>query len=116
MRVMEAGLRGLALELGVQYAPSWESYIRKLNTILASENYAILTEAQRAKRPFYADVLGDLAAIKLVWRNPTMHIVKSYDVGQAKMIFGAVESFMRHLADELDHPVTQAVISTGSTP
>jgi hypothetical protein len=115
MRVMEAGLRALAAELGVPYAPSWESYITQLEKILNSKNYTNLTDQQKAKRPFYQDVLGDLSAIKLVWRNPTMHIVKSYDIDRAKMIFGAVESFMKHLAERLD-PIPPVVISTGPTP
>jgi len=115
MRVMEAGLKGLANELGVPYAPSWESYISQLEKILNSKNYSNLTDLQKAKRPFYHDALGDLSAIKLVWRNPTMHIVKSYDVNQAKMIFGAVGSFMKHLADKLE-PIPSMVISTGPTP
>lgn len=115
MRVMEAGLRGLATELGIPYAPSWESYIKQLGDVLDSKNYAKLSAHQKTKRPFYQDVLGDLSAIKLVWRNPTMHIVKSYDIDRAKMIFGAVESFMRDLAANLGGPIPPVVISTGST-
>ena len=112
MRVMEAGLKGIAAELGVSYAPSWESYISQLSNILDGKAYKKLTEDQRAKRPFYNDVLRDLSAVKMAWRNPTMHIVKSYETAQAKSVYGAVESFMRHLADELE-PVEMFPISTG---
>jgi hypothetical protein len=114
MRVMEAGFRAIAKELGVDYKPSWESYIRALNTLLDSANYPNLTADQKAKRPWYQDVLGDLVAIKQVWRNPTMHIVKSYDAESAKKIYVFVESFMKHLAEKLD-PIPPLAISTGPT-
>ncbi|MEZ5880772.1 MAG: hypothetical protein R3D35_08940 [Nitratireductor sp.] len=112
MRVTEVGLKALAAELGIPYAPSWESYKRQLEKILDSGNYASLTPDQKAKRPFYLDVLGDVSAIKTAWRNPTMHIVKSYDVAQAAVIFSATNMFMRHLADNLN-PQQVTTISTG---
>ncbi|MES0003714.1 hypothetical protein NKJ64_00960 [Mesorhizobium sp. M0062] len=112
MRVVEAGLRALAADLSIDYAPSWESYKKKLEKLLDSANHANLTHGQKAKRPFYQDALGDVVAIKTAWRNPTMHIVKSYDVGQAAVIWAATESFMRHIAANLDAPEI-AVISTG---
>jgi hypothetical protein len=31
MRVMESGLRSLAMRLGIPYAPSWESYLTQIN-------------------------------------------------------------------------------------
>ena len=98
MRVMEAGLRALAAELGIPYAPSWESYRKQLNKILNTNTYNNLTSDQKAKRPFYQDVLGDVIAIKTAWRNPTMHIVKSYDSTQAAVIYDVTKAFMQHLA------------------
>jgi hypothetical protein len=114
MRVMEAGFRGVAAELGVSYAPSWESYERKLKNILDPANYKSLSADQNAKRSFYDAVLSDLNTVKMVWRNPTMHIVKTYDAEQAKLIYAAVENFMRRIAEKLN-PIAAAVISTGPT-
>jgi hypothetical protein len=114
MRVMEAGLKALGAELGIPYAPSWESYIRQLDTLLDGKNYANLTPEQKQKRPFYTEALGDLMAIKSVWRNTTMHIVRSYDTGQAARVYEAVMAFMENLAKELSaDPST--VISTGQS-
>lgn len=112
MRTMEAALKGLASELGIPYAPSWESYMRQLGTLMEGANYDKLTADQKIKRPFYLDVLGDLTAIKSAWRNPTMHIVRSYDVKQAKRIYQAVEALMQHLAEKLE-PVVLPPLSTG---
>jgi hypothetical protein len=116
MRVMEAGLKALGAELGIPYAPSWEAYARQLDTLLDSKNHGSLTPEQRGKRPFYQDVLGDLISVKSAWRNPTMHIVKHYDVQQARRVLQAVEGFMQHLADNLDPLPLQAPILTGQYP
>jgi len=114
MRVLEAGLRALGKELDIPYAPSWESYTSQLEKLLKGSNYDTLTPAQKAKRPFYQDVLGDLVAIKSAWRNPTMHIVRSYDPAQAKVIFETTKGLMQHLAKELSaDPSTP--ISTGQS-
>jgi hypothetical protein len=102
MRVMESGLRALGRELGIPYAPSWDSYITQLDNLLSGKKYDTLTSDQKAKRPFYQAVLGDLISIKSAWRNPTMHIVSSYDVPQATRIFEAVKGLMQHLARELN--------------
>ncbi|MFF0949085.1 hypothetical protein ACFYE9_15795 [Rhizobium leguminosarum] len=115
MRVVEAGLRALAADLGIPYAPSWEAYKKQLDKILDTNNYANLSADQKAKRPFYQDALGDVVAIKIAWRNPTMHIVKSYDTKQAAVVWSATESFMRHVAANLS-PAPLAQISTGQVP
>ena len=114
MRVMEAGLRALGKELGIPYAPSWEAYIGQLEQLLKGAKYDDLTPAQKAKRPFYQDVLGDLVSIKSAWRNPTMHIVRSYDPAQARVIFEAVKFLMQHLAKELSADPS-VVVSTGQS-
>lgn len=114
MRVLEVGLKALGRELDINYAPSWEAYIRQLNDLLDGSRYGKLTPEQKAKRPFYQQVLGDLVSVKSAWRNPTMHIVRSYDVAEASAICEAVRVLMTHLATELTaDPST--VISTGQT-
>jgi hypothetical protein len=51
------------------------------------------------KQPFYKDITGDLQAIKIAWRNPTMHIVKTYDRDAARQIFACVKQLMARLCD-----------------
>jgi hypothetical protein len=114
MRVTEAGLRALGAELGVPYAPSWESYSKQLDTLLDPKNYNKLSDAQKAKRDFYRGVLGDIVAVKQAWRNPTMHIVSAFDVPQARLVFDATKSLMQHLAKELSADPS-VVISTGQS-
>ena len=91
MRVMECGLKALGKELGIPYAPSWESYIN---------------QTPHPKRPrkvkknlkFYKEILGDLQSVKFVWRNPTMHIDRKYSPDEAEEIFKSVRRFMQRLA------------------
>jgi hypothetical protein len=98
MRVVEVGLRALATELGIPYAPSWEAYIRQLKTIIEAD-WKSKPADMRLKQPFYKDVLGDIEAIKLAWRNPTMHVARSYGPQEAERIYIAVKHLMARLAD-----------------
>lgn len=103
MRVCEAGLIAVGLEAGIPYAPSWESYILQLNAKLKVP-YKDKTKAWKKKEPFLKEVLGDITAMKFAWRNPTMHIVNSYDMEQAQQIYLAVRSFMVTVSGRLAEP------------
>lgn len=100
MRVMEVGLKALAKALGVPYAPSWESYLRQINDKI-SVKYKKKGIRWKRDEPFFKEIAGDLFTIKVAWRNPTMHIVRSYGVVEAEEIYKAVRSFMCRLAAKL---------------
>jgi hypothetical protein len=97
MRVMEVGLKGLARGLDIPYAPSWESYLRQIETKI-TEQHSKKKRIWKRNEPFYRDTAGDLQMVKIAWRNPTMHIVKSYTPEEAEDVFRAVRSFMQRLA------------------
>lgn len=101
MRVMEAGLKALAKSLNIPYAPSWESYIRQINAKIEAKHKA-KPRGWKKDESFYRDIAGDLTTIKIAWRNPTMHIVKRYNVDDAEIIFNAVKEFMMRLATCFD--------------
>ena len=98
MRVMEAALRVLTNELGIPYAPSWESYLRQLNSLIEGDWKAKSPEL-RSKQTFYKEITGDLQTIKTAWRNPTMHIVKSYNHDEAVRIYDCVKHLMERFAE-----------------
>ena len=100
MRVMESGLTATSKALGIPYAPSWESHLRQIDDKVKAKHK---TKGVRWKRdePFFRDVWAHLHAVKVAWRNPTMHIVRDYTPEQAEEIFVAVRAFMRHLATKL---------------
>jgi hypothetical protein len=103
MRVMEVGLRSVASGLGIPYAPSWESYIAQIQTKI-DEKHSKKGRKWQRQEPFFRDVLAHLHAIKIAWRNPTMHIVNHYTPEQGQEVFNAVRGFMRHLAEGLPEP------------
>lgn len=97
MRVMEEGLKYLASLLGIAYAPSWESYIKQIATQIG-EKHKRKGVAWKRDEPFFKEILGDLEAIKIAWRNPTMHIVRTYLPSEAEDVFKAVNTLMMQLA------------------
>ena len=104
---MEAGLKIIAKPLGIPYAPSWESYIKQITT-LVSEKHKKKGIKWKRDEPFFKRVLGDLEAIKIAWRNPTMHIVRTYTPQEADDVFKAVRTFMQELA-EWSHPAEKSI-------
>jgi hypothetical protein len=100
MRVMEVGLKALALALKIPYAPSWESYLTQIGNRIGAKHK---TKGVRWKRdePFYRDISGDLISIKQAWRNPTMHVWRKYSFEEAEEIFRAVKTLMQRLATGL---------------
>ena len=103
MRIMEAGLKKFGARLGIPYAPSWDSYLKQLDTKF-SEDYRQKSAEWKKDEPFYRDVAGDLQLVKFVWRNPTMHIVRSYTQDEAREVFSAVMAFMNRLALKFSEP------------
>jgi hypothetical protein len=100
MRVMEAALRSLARTLGIPYAPSWESYLKQIETRITAKHDA--KDARWKKRePFFRDVAGDLQIVKIVWRNPTMHIVRNYTVDEADEVYRAVRTLVKRVASQI---------------
>jgi hypothetical protein len=103
MRVMEAALKELARLTDIPYAPSWESYIKQI-TDKVSQQHKHKGIKWKRDEPFFKEVLGDLQAIKIAWRNPTMHIVRRYSVDEADDIFRAVRGFTKRLEPKLKIP------------
>jgi hypothetical protein len=103
MRVMESGLRAVATKLEIPYSPSWESSLRHIKIEL-DKDWKQQSPTWRKDKAFYSEVNSHLSAVKLAWRNPTMHIVKHYTPESAEDIFNAVKGFMKHLTTKLSEP------------
>lgn len=97
MRVMEVGLKVVARELGIPYAPSWESYLKQI-TNLINRDWKDKEPEWKTNESLFRELLGDLQTVKIAWRNPTMHIVRTYTEEEAGQVYGAVRMFMLHLA------------------
>ncbi|MBV9111878.1 MAG: hypothetical protein JOY67_03560 [Hyphomicrobiales bacterium] len=96
MRVCEAGLVALATALGVTRQNDWGSYLREIDKQLMANARGASTK--RPDELFYAEAASSFDHVRRSWRNPTLHIERSYSVERAEEIFQAVRSFMRHLA------------------
>jgi hypothetical protein len=97
MRIMEAGLRCIAQPLGIPYAPSWESYIKQINSRIEGKHKSKGVQWKK-DQAFFRDVMGDLTNVKIAWRNPTMHIDRRYSPDEAEDVFRAVKTFMQRLS------------------
>jgi len=106
MRVMEAGLKVTANALGVDYAPSWESYLRQMQPLIEME-WKKKPLKWRKDEAFFKHVYTHLHGVKLSWRNPTMHIVQNYTPEMADDVWSAVKTFMRHLSTKLSENTTR---------
>ena len=117
MRAMEVMLRVLSRELGIGWAPSWESHIKQISTKM-TEHYKKKSVTWKRKEPLFREICGDLNAVKMTWRNPTMHIVREYNLAEANSVYSAVRAFIQRMADanfkEKGKPVAIAIALASS--
>lgn len=100
MRALEVGLKALARELDISYAPSWDAYLNKIDKKITAKNDSKSIE-ERSAQSFYQDVAADLMTVKRAWRNPTMHVEKPYSDEQARVVFLATKELMQRMATRL---------------
>jgi hypothetical protein len=107
MRVMERGLSSLARIFGIPYAPSWKAYLSQIDTRIAAQWNQKDPDWKRLE-PFFRDAAGMLVAVRVAWRNPTMHVAAKYTPEEAEDIYRAVRGFMAHVATEVDESSQKA--------
>ncbi len=98
-RVMEVGLKALAAAGGVGPQNNWGKYLSEIEQELQRRMKA--SGARTADEQFYAEAHAMFDSVRRAWRNPTMHVAKTYTEERAEEILIAVRSFMRHLATKL---------------
>ena len=98
-RVVEVGLAALAKALGVSKQNDWGKYLSEIDQELQARFKT--SGARTADEQFYAEVHLTFDAARRAWRNPTMHVDRSYTMERAEEIFISIRSFMRHLATRL---------------
>ncbi|MGD0790667.1 MAG: hypothetical protein ABR920_02750 [Terriglobales bacterium] len=99
MRVTEHGLHAIATRLGItDQRPNWEPIIAKIDSEL---------KLPYEKRQFKgsADLLANISthlhAIKVAWRNRTMHVETKHTTEEGREIYGATRGLMRYLAEQI---------------
>lgn len=96
MRVTESALKALAKTIGVLPQIDWGGYIREIYKEL--EKQVKNAGAKTPEHQFYAEAAAQIDNIKRAWRNPSMHVDKSYSQPRAEEILLATKSLMTHLA------------------
>ena len=98
MRVMEHGLRALAIYLNVPFDfKTWDPIIKKMRAEV--ENYA--TSSFKGNLDFMRQALERLTSVQLALRNEVMHSRSFYDEERARDIYRSVLAFMQQLATHL---------------
>lgn len=98
-RIMEVGLKALAAALGIGPQNDWGKYLTKIENELQVRMKA--SGARTADEQFYAESHAMFDSVRRAWRNPTMHVDKTYAEERAEEILIAVRSFNPHLATKL---------------
>ena len=102
MRAAEVGLKSLGAALSVGAQNDWGSYLREIEKAMAAK---AKTSGKRShQEQFYAEAAASFDHLKRAWRNPSMHVEKTYSAERAEAIFNAVRSFMQHLATGISEP------------
>jgi hypothetical protein len=97
MRVTEVGLNAFAALLEISdHNPTWEPIIRKIDSELKAD---YKDRKYKGDQKFLANASAHLHAVKVAWRNPTMHVDKVNTMEHAKEIYDATCGFMRYLAE-----------------
>lgn len=105
MRVMEIGVRSLGKSLGdptldPSKNPNWGTILARCDAEL-QKSKGKRSPVWQTMDTFFSESTANLRAVKDAWRNPTMHVERTYDEEKAKDVFNSVRSFMRHLATKL---------------
>lgn len=96
MRALEVALAALAKTLSVGPQNDWGAYLNLIERELGTRVKA--AGARTADEQFYAETASLFDHMRRAWRNPTMHVEKTYSPERAQDILQAVKSFMSHLA------------------
>jgi hypothetical protein len=106
MRLMEVGLNALADCLGaVSFIRgndrNWGNILKGAKDAMeAKTKGALWTNA--ADKDFFAESHASLDAVRVAWRNTTMHVERTYTPDQAEHVLGAVKGFMQNLSSRMD--------------
>lgn len=103
MRILEAGLRALAIEFNVKVSQSsWGGIIDKIRKAIDAKTEATKkANARWREQSFHSDAAIQMVFFKDAWRNHVMHARVTFDEQTAPPIIEYVRRFMNHLATNL---------------
>jgi hypothetical protein len=108
MRLMEVGIKAAAACLTIPPPTrgsdrNWGKVLEKIKDELDRRNGARPTGwSVPADKEFFAEIHASLDAVRVAWRNTTMHVENKYTDDEAEHIFVAVKGFMKKLASRMN--------------
>jgi hypothetical protein len=108
MRALEVALDGVGRGIGLggvvmDAKHSWGTALKKIgDQIGANDKTPPDPDWTGAKSDFFKDARALLFAVKVAWRDNSMHLEKVYSPQHSKRIFDTVKNLFEYLADHLD--------------
>ncbi|MEA2554192.1 MAG: hypothetical protein QOJ65_2368 [Fimbriimonadaceae bacterium] len=86
----------------------WGTYKKEIDDYLAGKKATSspFPVDWNSKKPFYQEVHAQLSSVYVAWRNPTMHMERTYTVDHAKEIMEATKGLLRAVALHIDEQGT----------
>jgi hypothetical protein len=105
MRIMEIGIRAITKCLGIldtvkPAERNWAIILRKIKEAMDARNVSGWTNAD--DKETFSGFYASLDAVKVAWRNPTMHVENKYTEEEAQHVFDVVRGFMNVIASRMD--------------
>ena len=109
MRVMEVGIKAVAQCLGIPNPTrpaerNWGYILGEIKKDLDAHGGPTPTKiwSNPLDRDFFSGAYVSLDAVRIAWRNTTMHVENKYNGDEAEQIFITVRGFITKLATRCD--------------
>lgn len=109
MRVVEVGIRAVARCLQIPDPikagdRNWGNVLKEIKKDLDAHAGSAPTKRWSIPedKEFFEEIYVSLDAVRVAWRNTTMHVENKYTTDEAEHIFIAVKGFMKKMASRLD--------------
>lgn len=105
MRLTEIGLKAISTSLYAVLpsggaARNWGEVLKAIKAAIDAKTSGKTWSA--GDREFFERCHASLDAIRVAWRNPTMHVENKYTADEAEHIFLCVKGFMKSLTSRMD--------------
>ncbi|HEV2348595.1 MAG TPA: hypothetical protein VG028_02000 [Terriglobia bacterium] len=106
MRVLERGLRALAVDLSLNYKTEpWGGILKNVEDAIKALQAPNNHSSKKANLKFYSECAVEFRYIKDAWRNHVMHAESTYGEKEADKVMEHVRNFMQRLAERLSDVV-----------
>jgi hypothetical protein len=107
MRIVEAAVKAMGACLGIpdpvkDADRNWGGFQRKIKSAMENRDNNSQTHWKPTDKAFFESAFAHLDAIRIAWRNPTMHVENKYTNEEADGIYACVRAFAKTMASRMD--------------